>query len=350
MSDLPHIESSIEKAPPSQKKKIAIITGVVIAVLIIVILIGLVVSNSRNPNSNANTPQSQNPNQPDTATFPFLPDNMCPVSMFEENGILRADLGGNMYRISEEQKTWIQANCQNVSGMNNNDNQQQNNNQQNSNQVAITPETEPPLLLGNLGFNLGEYDAATQTAGEMKFTRTPLPFNQIIGVFGQQDPRPGNGNMKNPQPVFILPLGTKVQAIVTGEVVEVKELYSGDMTVWIAKNNQSSYFYEMEHIINPTVTVGDKVTAGQVIGEVSDFDSHNNPGFGLIEIGILFSNGPGVPKHVCPLAYLEPSVKSTIESRLTKVYAAWNAYLGQNIYNYSTFATPGCVVTDAIDS
>ena len=55
----------------------------------------------------------------------------------------------------------------------------------------------------------------------------------------------------------------------------------------IAKSKNSNVIYELEHIINPTVKVGDKVKAGDIVAQVSDYDSRNTPGYGLVEIGIL---------------------------------------------------------------
>lgn len=331
---------------PKNKKKVMIGAGIAVAIITAIVIIGAVVLATRSQNSTATNVQN-NPNG-----FGYLAENTCPQSVFEENGLLRADANGGHYIITEGQKSWIQANCKDVSGLTNNNN----NNPQNQPQPQpITPpaavnETEPPLLLGSIGFKLEDYNPSTNTAGDIKFTKIKLPFEQLYSPFGQQDPRsPNDPSKKNPQPTVILPLGTKVLSLVTGEVVEVKQLYSGDMTVMVAKDKNSQYLYETEHIKNPTVKVGDKVTAGQVIGEVSDYDSHNNPGFGLIEIGILHATTDGgPPNHICPLNYLDPSIKDKTFASLTKLYTAWNQYLGKEIYKHSTFATPGCVVLDPV--
>ncbi|MEO6728412.1 MAG: M23 family metallopeptidase, partial [Candidatus Dojkabacteria bacterium] len=305
---------STSKTPIDNKKKY-IIAGILLLVIgIIGIFAAVLVFNSQNkPNPNSD-------NNP--GGFTYLSENTCPQSIFEENGVMRADVEGKPYLVHEGSLSWIRSNCQNVSGLTSDNN---NNTNSNGNSNQASNETEPPLKLGSIGFNLADFNPATNTAGDIVFTKTPLPFNEIYGPFGQQDPRsPNDPTKKNPQPTVILPLGTKVHSLVTGVVVEVKELYSGDMTIWVAKDKTSQYFYETEHIINPTVSVGDTVTAGQIIGEVSDYDSHNNPGFGLIEIGILHPTpGGGVPEHVCPLKYLDESIKSTIEGQLTKLYAAW---------------------------
>lgn len=343
-----------EQVPQSTgfvSNKKLIIIGSIVIITIILVLIAVILSSNSNSMVNTNTQNTTNTqidnnkqinqDQNNIQGFDNLPDNMCPQSIYTENGQTRGDLNNKPYIISDSQKIWIEQNCQNMSGLNYNNG---------SNNSQVTNETEPPLLLGSLGFNLEDYDASTGRAGDILFTNTKLPFDQIYSPYGQQDPRsPNDPSKRNPQPTVILPLGTKVSSIVTGEVVEVKELYSGDMTVWVAKDKNSSYFYETEHIKNPTVSVGDKVVAGQIIGEVSDYDSHNNPGFGLIEIGILRSSTDGgVPEHICPLNYLDPSIKTKTLDSLTKLYVAWNEYLGKEVYNYSTYATPGCVVLEGV--
>lgn len=330
---------------PFPKKKVAIGMGAV-TVIVIGVVVALMVSSN-------NAKSSPNNNGQNTGQFNYLPENTCPDSVFVENGQGRADKGDGHYLITDSQRSWIEGNCKNVSGITKTTIPAGDVSQSSSRPTSQSVvETEPPLLLGSVGFKFEDYNPATGKAGDIVFTKTPLPFDQIHGVFGQQDPRsPNDTSKRNPQPVVILPLGTKILSIVTGEVVEVKELYLGDMTVWVAKDKQSQYFYETEHIINPTVKVGDKVTAGQVIGEVSNYDSHNNPGFGLIELGILHPTPDGgVPEHLCPFNYLDPSIKDKVNTSFTKLHAAWNQYLGKQVYNYTTFATPGCVTLEGVDS
>jgi biotin carboxyl carrier protein len=268
-------------------------------------------------------------------SLPSLAANICPESIFTENGQSRGDYQGKPYLISAESLTWINANCSGkTSGIS----------------AAATPATEstPPLKLKSIGFNLDTYNESTGMAGDMKFTKIALPFSQIMSPFGQQDPRTTDTTKKNPQPTFILPLGTKVHALVDGMVVEVKEIYSGDSTIWVAKSKDSQWFYETEHVMNPLVKVGDTVKAGQVIADVSNYDSKNNPGFGLVEIGIMHSTSNGQPEHVCPFQYLDDSVKADINAKISALYTAWEKYLGKDVYTQEKFVSPGCAVEEGV--
>jgi biotin carboxyl carrier protein len=198
------------------------------------------------------------------------------------------------------------------------------------------------FVMKSIGFNLDYYNESTNHAGEMMFTKLPLQFDQIWGDFGQQDPRtPNDPTKRNPQPTYILPLGTTVQSLVDGTVSKVEELYSGDFTIWVTPNGNDQLNFETEHVSDPSVKLGDKVTSGQVIAEVSPHDSDHHPGFGVLEIGVLGRSGDR-PSHTCPYQYLDASVKDDIYKKITALHAAWEKYLGKDVYG-DTFALPGCV-------
>ncbi|HSX35756.1 MAG TPA: hypothetical protein VLH84_02370 [Patescibacteria group bacterium] len=208
-----------------------------------------------------------------------------------------------------------------------------------------------PLLLESVGFNLDYYNPSTNQAGDMEFTTVDHSLSghnhQIWQDFGTQDYRsPNDPTKKNPQPTFVLPLHTKVQALVTGEVVDVKQLYSNDYTIWVARFPNSRYIYETEHVDNPLVKKGDHVVGGQTIGEVSSKDAAITPGFGLLEIGILYT-AHNYPQHLCPFQYLDPAIQTSVYDKITALHASWETYFGQKVY-LQDFVTPGCVTHDPV--
>ncbi len=215
-------------------------------------------------------------------------------------------------------------------------------------------QNDQPALLKSIGFNLGYYDPATNHAGDMVFTHADHDlsgqFHLIFADFGTQDPRSaGDPTKRNVQPTFILPLGTKVHSLIDGVVVDVKALYSGDQTIWVSSHVGSNYIYETEHINHPVVKIGDHVTGGQIIGEVSDHDAQIHPGFGIVEIGILHPNG-GQASHICPFHYLDPSIKATVGKQILSVHQAWMAYTGMpNLYDDAHAAEPGCFSLEPVN-
>jgi hypothetical protein len=219
--------------------------------------------------------------------------------------------------------------------------------------TATSPDQSPAgvaenkIVMKSIGFALDNYNEATNKAGDMQFTKIPLPFDQIWSDFGQQDPRsPNDTTKRNPQPTYILPLGTKVESLVDGKVEDVRQIYSGDYTIMV-KPEGSDLTFETEHVDNPLVKIGDMVKSGQVIAEVSKHDSHHHPGFGLLEIGVLGQKG-NRPSHTCPYVYLDASVKDDILKKMTNVHDAWEKYIGKDVYPANP-ELPGCTTLASYD-
>mgnify|MGYP001597680218 CR=1 FL=1 len=208
---------------------------------------------------------------------------------------------------------------------------------------------EPPLLLKSVGVNLDYYDPVSNRAGDFVFTKQPLQFNRLFMGYGFHIPQSEASREKdNPQPTFLLPLGTPARSLVDGIVVNIPVLWSGDYSVQVTVNGKmEKWIYETEHIINPKVKIGDRVTAGQIVGEVSDFSKGGPVGFGLVEIGIL--KGGQVPQHVCPYAYLDPSIKQDVQKKIIALYKAWEDYVGDPTLYDESESTPGCLTLDPID-
>ncbi len=229
----------------------------------------------------------------------------------------------------------------------NKDKQESNQTGSTSNSSTSEKSDSNAIVMKSIGFNLDYYDEATNSAGDMKFTKMSLFGNQIMGDFGQQDPRsPNDPTKRNPQPTFILPLGTKVLSLVDGTVTKVETLYSGDTTIWVSPYKDSQLSFETEHVNKALVKVGDSVKSGQVIAEVSDYDTKAHPGFGIVEIGVLGQSG-NRPSHTCPFQYLDASVKDDMLKKITALHTAWNKYLGKSVYG-SSYEIPGCVTTDPV--
>lgn len=200
---------------------------------------------------------------------------------------------------------------------------------------------KPPLLLKGIGINLDD----------IVFSKAYLTgFNMPFMGFGYVMPAKFSAAGKdkaNPQPTFILPLGTKVYSIVDGVVANTPKVWSGDYSIQVTTDGKmEKWIYETEHVINPKVKVGDKVKAGQVIAEVSDFNK-NIPGFGIVEIGILKGGNP--PQHICPFNYLDPSIKEKTVTKIKALYKSWEEYTGNTtLYNEDEPVT-GCVSMNPID-
>lgn len=111
----------------------------------------------------------------------------------------------------------------------------------------------PPLLLRSIGVDLDYYNATTNMAGDFRFTTRGLQQNRIWMDFGYVIPAGDSStgaDKANPQPTFILPLGTTVRSLVEGVVVAVPILYSGDYSIQVGDGTHGNWLYETEHVIN----------------------------------------------------------------------------------------------------
>ena len=213
--------------------------------------------------------------------------------------------------------------------------------QENIPQAPKRSNDEPPLLLKSIGVNLDD----------IVFSKAYLTgFDQPFMGFGYVIPAKysSTGQSKgNAQPTFILPKDTKVLSIVDGVVAAIPQLYSGDYSIQVTANGKiEKWIYETEHIINPKVKVGDKVVAGQVIAEVSNYNK-NLPGFGIVEIGILKGGNP--PQHICPFSYLDPSIKEETFKKIKALYKSWEEYIRNTALYSEDEPVTGCVSMDPID-
>lgn len=199
----------------------------------------------------------------------------------------------------------------------------------------------PPLKLESIGVNFSDF----------KFTKSKLPFDRLFMDYGFVIPASSSSSGKskaNPQPTYIVPLGTPVRSLVDGVVAAIPTLWSKDFSVQVtADGKMQKWVYETEHLINPTVKVGDKVSAGQIVGEVSNFDKGVPKGYGIVEIGILKGGNP--PEHVCPFIYLDESVKVQTLKQIKDLYESWEEYTSDNtLYDEDSYQVEGCLTLDPI--
>lgn len=216
------------------------------------------------------------------------------------------------------------------------------------NKVVESPD-EPPLKLKSIGVNLDYYNPKTGKAGDFEFTKQKLEFNRLFMGFGFVIPAEVSSTQNaktNPQATFVVPLGTKVRSLVDGVVVAIPTLWSNDYSIQVTQDGKmQKWIYEVEHLINPQVNVGEHVSAGQVIGEVSNFNRGAPSGFGTFEIGIL--KGGQIPEHVCPFAYLDESIKAETLKQITSLFKSWEDYIkDETLYNETTI--PGCLTMYAV--
>ena len=134
-------------------------------------------------------------------------------------------------------------------------------------------------------------------------------------------PKPDNPEMLSPQWKFTVPAGTPALAPVTGYVVGIRTVWSGDFSVWLSADVTESTVWEVEHVVDVQVKVGDSVEAGLPIATASDL--FGNGVSALVELGLRSSvvneEGRTLPAHYCPLLYVEEDAVSVIKAELSKI-------------------------------
>ena len=212
---------------------------------------------------------------------------------------------------------------------------------------------EEPPHIEHLGVEFAPYNPTTRKAGDFVFDKFTYSWGETYNTkifydYGEEGEENGNIN-RDPQTIYILPLGTKVRAVSSGIVTSIHLLYSGDLTVFVTKPESPSWHYEHEHVINPMVKEGDMVVAGQVLAEVSNYSKWlREDGYGVVDIGLFKpSERPG---HHCPFLYLDESIREKSFTKIRDIYKSWEEYMGDtSLYDEEHHALPGCIVTEPID-
>ena len=127
-------------------------------------------------------------------------------------------------------------------------------------------------------------------------------------------PKTGSPEEVSPQWEFAALPGSSALAPVTGYVVAINTLWSDDWTIWISADGEDSWVWELEHVIDVQVAVGDFVEAGQQIATASVFGGRNTA---LVELGLL--KGGRTPTHYCPLLYVDKDASSSIKAGLDEI-------------------------------
>ncbi|MGE0864440.1 MAG: M23 family metallopeptidase [Vicinamibacterales bacterium] len=220
-----------------------------------------------------------------------------------------------------------------------------------------TTASDGTILLQNLPLDLSALDYAAIAALRAGRDADWLPVDDYGRVLPASSARPMA--QTNPQAVFHAVLGTPVLAVVSGTVTSIPTLYSNDFSVMIASSGQGGT-WEHEHVMNVRVRVGDRVTAGQQIADVSDFECawgrSGNPAdpicqsrLGLVELGLLY--GGTTPMHRCPFEpeVVDPSKQADIFAQLTSARTRIKAAFGSpSLFGESSWATPQCVTLSRV--
>lgn len=129
-----------------------------------------------------------------------------------------------------------------------------------------------------------------------------------------------------------------VVSAINGIVAFVKEQpETNDYEVFIQPKEGSIWTVGYDHISNIKVTKGQKINAGDVIGN----PSIQNNGLYRFEIQVN-KDTEDKTEHICPTTLLDANVKTALVSSLSSMQEEWNTLSGKTIYSLSAQKPIGC--------
>lgn len=197
-------------------------------------------------------------------------------------------------------------------------------------------DTQPPIIK-HLGVNFGDYDPSTHKAGDFVFNdgveagSTGKKMVEFGGLF-KWGACPGQCGISFHM-IYRLPKYSPVYSPIDGIITGIEyDTNWEDYGLTIATTTNSEYFINIDHMLNLTVSIGDRVEAGDLVGEVSD---------SVLEIDLSNDNG----NTYCMFDFFDPSTKSVWTQKVIKHMQDWEAYRGDNsIYDESSMVEPGCAL------
>ena len=204
---------------------------------------------------------------------------------------------------------------------------------------------EPKLK--NIGVNIDFYNPTTNMAGDFVFDTFTYSWGGVYNtkVFADfaETKYDGNERIYMPEVTYIVPLGTGVMAISDGIVTSIKLQETGDVELGITRPENPLWGFGYDHVINIRIKEGDRVEAGDVIGEVSNYSQWlREDGYGVVEISLV-NLERGYTPH-CPFKYLDESIKQDYLNKISALYKSWEKYIGNSsLYDEENNFMPGCI-------
>lgn len=157
-------------------------------------------------------------------------------------------------------------------------------------------------------------------------------------VFGDKLP----GNRQNPNFEYSsLKADTQAVSSIDGIIVNINaqtDNAGADFEVFIKPSEDSYWIVAYDHLVNLKVKKGDKVKAGQVLGEPAT----QNNGALRFEMQINKEIGSDAT-HVCPSTILAPDKKEKLLAELKTVLNSWESQTGKELYNTESQNPVGCI-------
>ena len=188
-----------------------------------------------------------------------------------------------------------------------------------------------PPVFKHIGIDLAPVDHATGWAGAFNFNDVTAlgSSTQFFEAFGYQPPYAGYAPISDW--IFATAPGTNIYSPLDGIVVYVAHNSNWDdweIIINPRNCNKSFYFVTVDHIVDVTVAMGDRIVAGQVIGKKGA--DHNNGQYEgnarTFEITVGNANG----EAFCPLNFFSPTDRIEAVAKLQQLVLDIETYVSPN--------------------
>lgn len=191
--------------------------------------------------------------------------------------------------------------------------------------------------LGHLGVDVGPYDPETGRAGGFDFDALQESGGKPLFYFGED-----LGGKLNSAYEYRTAADATVYAAIDGVVWSVEQNPDrADYTVLIGPTEGSPVYVDQDHVLEPAVSAGDTVSAGDEIGLTGLWGSD---GVGRTEVQVSHFFGP----HYCPLTSVQDGMRSDLEEQVTTLVTEWAEVSGSAVDDQVT--RPGCLRESWIES
>jgi hypothetical protein len=196
----------------------------------------------------------------------------------------------------------------------------------------------------NLGVNFEDFNPSTSRAGDFVFSKDQAWENRVFLEFGYLA-KNDQGKKILPHPTYFLPQGTKMMAVGSGKVVDLRfQPESNDYELMIQPLEAPAWRIAYDHLENVRFKKGETVQAGEVIGEISLGYGNDAGNFTMTEISVFLDGfRPEDIENYCLYLLLDDSVKEKYAQKILQFAKDWEEYTGNpQIYDEASWIFPGC--------
>ncbi len=194
---------------------------------------------------------------------------------------------------------------------------------------------EPDIVLQNFGLRSMDDVEYTENALREYADRGLKGFYAFGESLGRNDPR------RNPNFEFSsVKAGAPIIAAIDGTIGFIKDQpETGDSEVMLQPRDGSIWTVAYDHLTNLKVAKGDRVKAGDVLGEPS---VQNN---GTHRFEFQVNKGQNTDTlHICPSTIVDGAKAPALLAELTAMQERWNSLSGKNLYDTKVQSPIGCLV------